>query len=88
MFNSEIETIKESTNQKILIYLIKKVKLWLKVEILSNIKKINLEEIIRKYLKMMIIMMIYNINKTKGKSYLKIKIFSKKIKVTKYNQVN
>jgi hypothetical protein len=79
MFNSEIETIKESTNQKILIYLIKKVKLWLKVEILSNIKKINLEEIIRKYLKMMIIMMIYNINKTKGKSYLKIKIFSKKI---------
>lgn len=78
----------------ILIYRIKKVKLSFKVEklsfkveILLSTKKINSGEIIRKYLKIMIIILIYNIDKTKGKSYLKIKIFSKKIKVSKYNQV-
>lgn len=78
----------------ILIYRIKKVKLSFKVEklsfkveILLSTKKINSGEIIRKYLKIMIIILIYNIAKTKGKSYLKIKIFSKKIKVAKYNQV-
>jgi hypothetical protein len=78
----------------ILIYRIKKVKLSFKVEklsfkveILLSTKKINSGEIIRKYLKIMIIILIYNIAKTKGKSYLKIKIFSKKIKVAKFNQV-
>jgi hypothetical protein len=62
-------------------------KLSFKVEILLSTKKINSGEIIRKYLKIMIIILIYNIAKTKGKSYLKIKIFSKKIKVAKFNQV-
>jgi hypothetical protein len=78
----------------ILIYRIKKVKLSFKVEklsfkveILLSTKKINSGEIIRKYLKIMIIILIYNIAKTKGNSYLKIKIFSKKIKVAKFNQV-